>query len=320
VNESHVDKDAHAPAQGWRWVVQTLAMPVALVMLPLIYQSKQAEQADKARAEGARRDQADQKVRLYTELLSKREESDTLVRRQLFDRLMGSYLAPNSNDIRKRLVALDLLSLNFHESLNLSPLFWELAGDIAQLAPGAQRDEDQRYLDRVAQQVKTREASLLEVDGTRYKVDVDLDTDFQSTAKQTSHFSFPRVRDPGEVADANQPAQRAFDLVVLNHDPLKRAVQISVSSGGDAAKTFWVDPYDFPLVNFSRVSRNERYAVILSRYEPQNQFAELTLLYFPSWRSGAKDRPYLDELITQLQPAPASGTGASPSASAAASK
>ena len=115
---------------GIKWVLQTLAMPIALVTLPLLYQWKAAENDEKNRDDSRRREQAEQQFRLYTDLMSKREESDTAVRRGLFDKLMGTYLAPTPGDVGKRLVALELLSLNFHDSLNLSPLFWELAADI----------------------------------------------------------------------------------------------------------------------------------------------------------------------------------------------
>ena len=39
--------------ENLKWMLQTLAMPVALVTLPLLYQWKAAEQADKGREERA---------------------------------------------------------------------------------------------------------------------------------------------------------------------------------------------------------------------------------------------------------------------------
>ena len=132
-DEKATSGDAARPAartEGWKWVLQTLALPVALVTLPLLYQWKASDLAEKTRVETRRRELADQQFRLYTDLMSKREDADTQVRRGLFDKLMGSYLAPNPKDVSKRLVALELLSLNFHDSLNLSPLFWELARDL----------------------------------------------------------------------------------------------------------------------------------------------------------------------------------------------
>jgi hypothetical protein len=65
-------------------------------------------------------------------------------------------------------------------------------------------------------------------------------------------------------------------------------------------KGFWVDPFDFPLVNFSRVSPSERVAVMLDSYDDPKGTARLVLLYFPSSRSAAKDKPYIDDLVNTL--------------------
>ncbi len=292
-----------------KWILQTLAMPVALVTLPLLYQWKAAEQADKGREESRRRDQAEQQFRLYTDLMSKREESDTAVRRGLFDKIMGTYLAPSPGDIGKRLVALELLSLNFHDSLNLSPLFWELASDIEKTPAGERRQVLIDQLDRVAQQVKQRQAALLDMDGGRMAMDVVLAHTSQGTfipvAKSQLFDRIPDDARPGEPA-----GKRQIDLTVLDHDAKRRRLFVRVASPGTAPLQFWLDPFDFPLVNFSRISRHERIAVVLREYDAELNSARLVLLYFPSWRSGAKDKPYLDELMVRLTRAPAAPASA----------
>lgn len=299
-------------------MLQTLAMPIALVTLPLLYQWKAAENDERNRDDSRRREQAEQQFRLYTDLMSKREESDTAVRRGLFDKLMGTYLAPNPGDMGKRLVALELLSLNFHDALNLSPLFWELANDIGKSPAGKARDDFSEHLDRVASQVKTRQASLLEADGRRQDFDVDLNHSFNGGDAPSFRVKVPRVREDGNGAEL---APREFDVSVVAHDPVHRRLKITITSPGVKTLAFWLDPYDFPLVNFSRISRDERIAVVLHRYNNRPEFmtASLVFLYFPSWRSGAKDKPYLDDLIARLAQ-PAKGVTPVGAASAAASK
>jgi hypothetical protein len=305
-----------------KWVLQTLAMPVALVTLPLLYQWKASEQADRAREESRRRDQAEQQFRLYTDLMSKREESDTAVRRGLFDKLMGTYLAPNPGDIGKRLVALELLSLNFHDSLNLSPLFWELANDIEKSPTGARRNEHTEQLDRVAAAVKQRQAALLEVDGGRGSRDVVLAHTAQGNfVPETFGFDLRRIPDDASPAGAAViETLRHFDVTLLDHDAKRRRLAVRVASPGMDALQFWLDPYDFPLVNFSRISRHERIAVVLLHYDVELNSARVLLLYFPSWRSGAKDKPYLDDLMVRLTRPPASAAGAPPAGSAASNR
>ena len=307
------------PLEGVKWALQTLAMPLALVSLPLLYQWKAGEMSARAAAENQRREQAEQQFRLYTDLMSKREEADTTVRRGLFDKLVGSYLDPKPGDVGKRLVALELLSLNFHDTLNLSPLFWELDRQIAARPKQAQNVEYTQWLDRVASQVKNRQASALEVDGVRATMQVDLEFVGEGLAPPSKTF---RVRSVGSEADA--PAEREFAVTVLGHDPAHRRLLVTVNFGaadGGATQTtnFWVDPYDFPLTNFSRVSRSERFAIVLDRYKPTPNGggnARLVLLVFPSSRSGAKDRPYIDDLVARLAQSPAAASAPVAAASA----
>ena len=307
------------PLEGVKWALQTLAMPIALVSLPLLYQWKASEISGRAAAENQRREAAEQQFRLYTDLMSKREEADTTVRRGLFDKLVGSYLDPKPGDVDKRLVALELLSLNFHDTLNLSPLFWELDRQIAQRPKGQATDEYRLQLDRIAQQVKNRQASTLEVDGARSTMQVDLQFVGEGLAPQNRSFKLRGVAaEPGPDVQA----EREFTVTVLSHDPAHRRLLVAVNwttpdGSGTQSTSFWVDPYDFPLTNFSRVSRGERFSLMLDRYKPSDDggTARLVLLLFPSSRSGAKDRPYIDDLMARL----AQNTPAAASAPAAAS-
>ena len=318
-NGARPAKPPEARGTGIKWVLQTLAMPIALVTLPLLYQWKAAENDEKNRDDLRRREQAEQQFRLYTDLMSKREESDTAVRRGLFDKLMGTYLAPNPGDLGKRLVALELLSLNFHDSLNLSPLFWELASDIGKSPAGKGRDEFAEHLDRVASQVKARQASQLEADGRRQDFDVDLNHAFDGGDAPSFRVKVPRVRE--DASGSAELAPREFEVSVVAHDPEHRRLKITITSAGLKTLAFWLDPDDLPLVNFSRISRDERISVVLHRYNNRPEFmtASLVFLYFPSWRSGAKDKPYLDDLIARLAQTPKGATLPS-AASAAPSK
>ena len=306
--------------EGFKWALQTFAMPVALVTLPLLDQWKAAEMTRAANAENQRREQAEQQFRLYTDLMSKREEAETAVRRGLFDKLVGSYLDPKPGDVGKRLVALELLSLNFHDSLNLSPLFWELDREIG-AEPKVQRGREFRaQLDRVARQVKSRQSAMLEVDGYRGTWDVDLAFVSPGQAPQSKTFATARsVAGDGESSTTMPPPQ--FTITVLQHDPAYRRLFLKVdSSVQEHPLSFWLDPYDFPLTNFSRISRTERIAIMLHDYKWSGSEggASIVLLYFPSSRSGAKDKPYIDDLVARLAKPPASATSAPVTAASAA--
>ena len=68
---------------------------------------------------------------------------------------------------------------------------------------------------------------------------------------------------------------------------------------------FWIDTFDFPMANFTRVSRSERFALVLQDYEPPKKtrsykVPKVKLIYFPSARLGAKDKPFIDDVISDL--------------------
>ena len=121
-----------------KWLIATLALPAVLAFAANQYQQSQAErQINEAR------------LRLYTELLSKREEADTGVRRGIFDKVLERYLTPGDQGLQAKLVALELLATNFHDSLDLSPLFWQIGRQVER-APEKKRTELTQQLTRIA--------------------------------------------------------------------------------------------------------------------------------------------------------------------------
>ena len=268
--------------ENLKWLVATLAVPVALGYVSVTYERAQTE-----------RQANDARLRLYTELLSKREEADTGVRKGIFDKVLETYLKPGAQDLGAKLVALELLALNFNESLDLSPLFWQLAQQI-ESEPMARRAALAKQLQRIARDVKERQIALLEAVGTKRDASLELDELATAGPLIDADLSFP---DPDPFAPAGRLMKRHFKVEVAEHDPANRRASVRVSSD-ESQWAFWVDTFDFPLVNFTRISKSERFAVALKRYDPPS--AQLTFVYFPSSRSGVKDRPFIDEVISNL--------------------
>ena len=270
-----------------KWLVATAAIPATLAYVTHRYQVSQSEiQANEAR------------LRLYTELLNKREEADTGVRKGIFDKVLEKYLKPEAANLNEKLVALELLALNFNDSLDLSPLFWQLERDIQILPPGERRGSLTKQLERVATQVKDRQIELLQFVGdsierkVQFKNEREAELD-EGTVMREFSFSEPGISGSNPVT-----VKRSFRVYVAEHDPSRRRVLVGVD-GGERQWMFWVDVFDFPLVNFTRISKSERFAVVLKRYRPPT--ADLTVIYFPSSRSGVKDKPFIDEVISSLR-------------------
>ena len=60
-----------------------------------------------------------------------------------------------------------------------------------------------------------------------------------------------------------------------------------------------VDPVDFPLVDYPRISNTERFTVAMSSYWDDD--AQLTCMYLPSSRSGVSDKTYIEQVSASLR-------------------
>lgn len=267
--------------ENLKWWIGTLAIPATLGFVAYQYERISAERV----AEESR-------YKLYTELLSKREEADTAVRRGVFEKVLGTYLNPTTGDIEQRIVALEMLALNFHESVNLSPLYWQLDEQIAK-EPAEPRDRHSAQLRRVAASVKDRQVEVLEVAGVKRDGTISFDNIDTAEPWVDEELSF---EDP-DSRQTQRLRKRHFTVEVVEHDRTHRRLLVRVHDGV-RQWVFWVDPFDFPLVDFARISKTERFAVILRSYSADS--AQLSFLYFPSSRSGAKDKPFIDDVLSDL--------------------
>jgi hypothetical protein len=291
-----------------KWLLTTLAIPLSLGVVSYQYQSAQTE-----------RQVTDARLRLYTELLSKREEADTGVRKGIFDRVLETYLKPETQDLESKIVALELLAVNFNDSLDLSPLFWQISREIQQPEQKGKRPFLTTQLDRITNDVKDRQIEVLESVGASTDVEINLDRLQNDSGKAIdTDLSF---LDTDPAAPKDQKLTRHFTVEVAEYEPAGRRVWVFVThrarpldecgrktwrifsvscvEGKEILSGFWVDVFDFPLTNFTRTSKSERFTVVLRRYKPPT--ANLTIIYFPSSRSGVKDKPFIDEVISNLR-------------------
>jgi hypothetical protein len=112
----------------------------------------------------AQRQEAETNLRLYTELMSKREESDTSLRKEMFNSIITNFLKPASDEHPDEAVLnLELLAYNFHDSLDLGPLF----KDVKRKLDKAPR-KNKAYLDRlidVTKDVTAKQVAMLQEAG-----------------------------------------------------------------------------------------------------------------------------------------------------------
>ena len=329
---------ASGEAAGIRWLevakvaLTTLAIPATLVWVSHEFTVAEQDRVTRERAASDAQTMRDSSLKAYSDLLNRREESDVGVRSQVFSTLLGHYFDPLTidpgtsasgkgalhpgSDITKRLTVLELLATNFDESLNLNPLFWQLDHEL-DLQPEARRPELHQQLSRIATNVKSNQIEVLRASGAMAEWPLTISDDgFSPLAPKPLRF-----RDPSSGVEV----ACVFTLTIIDFEPARRRLLANVTT--DSAETparadspclgvddvdnvvtpkawrFYLDEYDFPYVNFTRVSEGARFSLAAVSQTDATHIT-LSLVFFPSSRGSSHDRPYLDTIISKLNQSP----------------
>jgi hypothetical protein len=254
---------------------------------------------------------SDTNVRLYAELLGRREEADTNLRREMFNTAIRSFGETAPVTLDKRLFDLEMLAYNFHESIDLGPIFRDVYTRLLDAeTPTADRDRFRSRVERVAREVIDREIATLEVHGKLDADDLFLD-ELPGDGKVVIDARLPREGALRSSPEASTP-RRDFKLKVLRVIKERREMRVYLTvrkpgvTGGIESKsgteeiqqTFWVGFADFPMIDSLRLPDGYRCAIVLRSVD--DVLARISLLYFPTSRAALKDKPYYDEMMEDL--------------------
>src|SRR6266576_4363332 len=99
-------------------------------------------------------------TRLFAELITKREEADSSLRTEMFKSVINTFVQPKSTGLEEKVLNLELLAYNFHESLDLGPLFKHVQRDLTQAKDRV--DENLLWrVEKVAKEVKVQQLAVL---------------------------------------------------------------------------------------------------------------------------------------------------------------
>jgi hypothetical protein len=243
------------------------------------------------------------KLRLYSELMSRREESEATLRKEMFQSIIGSFFDPTAGSLDVRLLKMELLAQNFHEALNMTPLFLHLRREIA--ASGGTAAEHRAYENRLgdlAREVTRKQIIVLEASGRRH----DWTLIFSD-----SLLDGTRSEQLEDVSFALDGAERRFRLTVLRADTAQRQLRVGLEiettksadpgAAGRSAVEFDVGFYSSPMIDNTRLSDDQRVAIVLTDFSTAG--ANLSLVYFPGSRASLREKPYYEEILRKLAPA-----------------
>jgi hypothetical protein len=230
--------------------------------------------------------------------MSKREESESALRKDMFASIIDTFLKPQVQSLDTRVLNLELLAYNFHESLNLKPLFVNIEQQVKDTKDPKKQDFRNR-LSRVAREITRKQMVVLEAAGQK------VDTKFPLADVPTAPGGAPLELE--EAVLTLDDVEREFRIFVMELDPASEALRLrmeivtreqSASAFVINSVTFWVGFYDFPMIDHTRLSHDQRVAVTLNSLD--EGYANMTVVYFPGSFASLKEKPYYQEVVKDL--------------------
>ena len=233
---------------------------------------------------------------IYIQLTSNREAAESALRKDMFVSIIESFLGSKSAGMDEKVLNLELLAYNFHESLNLKPLFMYLERQI-----GSSSDPHKvEYMDRlnkVANEISRKQMMVLEGVGQKTDRMIDMENFKENPG------GFP-LEDATLTLDG---ISRQLSLRILAADTKTKQIQVrmeirTVDNETGALETsapeFWVGYFDFPMIDNTRLPHDQRAAVVLNSFE--DGFADVTVALFPGSYASLKDKASLEEILQNM--------------------
>ena len=249
-----------------------------------------------------RQQSSEAKLRLYSELMTRREESEATLRKEMFQSIIGSFFDSQSTSLESKVLKMELLAQNFHEALNLQPLFKHLQREIA--AASLSGNEKRRYESRVselAREVTRKQIVVLEAGGKRFDWTVIL-SDSLIDGLRTEQLEDVRLGLDG--------IERRFRVTLFRADTALRELRIGLeietpaqpgvqpSEVGRHNIEFDIGFFTTPMIDNTRLSNDQRVAVVLT--DMNQAGANVSLMYFPGSRASLREKPYYEEILRKL--------------------
>ncbi len=222
-------------------------------------------------------------TQLYVQIMTQREQSDSALRSQMFNALIGSYFGESIlKDPEKQMTYLHLLTLNFQEFFDARPLFEDLDRRI--------NPEQRTRLVAIARDAADRQVNLLAKpnnDPTELKLCVESSDD----CKSMGSFNL-------------KGKEGTYPFVVKLQEVSPTDIRVRVSSAAEEFnfKTieFSASYFDTPFMNNTKLIDGSRFSFVLRNADPERKMATFEVITFPEEYTNLRDRPYFDEMLSRL--------------------
>ena len=257
--------------------------------------------------------------RLYAQLLTQREQSDATIRKDMFGVVIKEFLTgAKPGDWNNKVLQLELLANNFNQSLDLAPLFKDLARQLNQGTDMSreQRTELKKRLDLTAANLVFRQVDSLARHGYADGQQVRLGEWEKLFGKPVIEAIIPKSRLVPSTATASVSAADKihFAVEVIDVSIERREVEIRLrvdfpgESDRDVDRHFWVGQYDFPMIDNTQLPDGLRSSVVMTEFfvpeseqdREANSFVKLHLVVFPAASASFKERQDYDDILLDM--------------------
>ncbi|MDC4205112.1 MAG: hypothetical protein MPW14_12905 [Candidatus Manganitrophus sp.] len=251
--------DAWAKVESFAKILAGFSAAVSAILIPVLINSYTEE---------------NRRAEMFVRTMTEREKADTDIRQSMFKTLMDGYLGSLKEDFvkadedsfRRRIMFLELLTVNFQEFFNAKPLFEEVYTALARKRAAAQTeaerkkwDELERQIIRVSMNIVSRQAKMLNNIGTSAVFNIEKNEPICVRLYNREEFATLRKQDgtpfqsflPGQCMEPGRTvnnganlADTLIDLVDLTGNTRRQSLEIMPVSVNKAYATVQVGIYD----------------------------------------------------------------------------
>jgi hypothetical protein len=243
-------------------------------------------------------------TQFYTGLLARREEADSNLRKEMFRYVIDNFLGNPQADPHKKVLGLEMLAVNFHDSFDLSPLFKDAHQSLQRMDDTARAKPLIAQLVNTSKEIADRQIASLADPDHRWDFEISSIDGLLAGDRASEELLRRELKPLSHAADDSHPKPTLI-ISASAVDTTRQAVRLRIAVlRADAPeplveRDYWISFFDFPALNSLRLPNRERVAVALRYFDGHT--AQLQVVHFPETRASLKEKPYFDDLINDLK-------------------
>lgn len=269
-----------------RGLLSSLLGTLLVVSIPasLTLYARKAEEQKSIRAEEQRKQET------LIQLISSREAADSSLRAQMFNALLQNYF--REHDLRTQIAILEIIGLNFRDSLHTKPMFERLHAEIEE--SGEEKEKTVELLEvlrKAAQRIIKDQLQQIKQSEEGDVCDIEFKTNSISITPQN----------PTCFQDLAVRLVEITDEQVVVQTNSKDGLLIDASDGATGDK-FGVSYYDMPMVDYTIVSSYGtiwKYSIVLKDIDRVAGLVTIAIANLPEDTFGTSEEYKFDEMLRE---------------------